>query len=351
MADRETFRKDIETLICHLARRPGASMHLVWSSVGSGKTHALHYMAHIARSKHQGLLPIYTEFPRSAKGFLDLYSNYISGIDLEYLANACFELKDQSRRAELHKELKFAFPDLLNALEMFYVGEDEDKEVVSRWIRTDPEDLRELKERGINRRIDRPEEALKVMRWASKLLTAKAEYEDTLFRFIWMIDEYQRIETLRSPVRDEINGCLQAAFNRCPKSLTIMLSFSGKPEKKLPGWVSPELADRIGAEKTLLLPELGEKEAFVFVRDLLAQFRDSGKTPPDPLFPFTGQSTRDVVKLIMQKGELRPRRLMEGFNAVLQEAEIKIELGELAAIDTKFAEAIMKDMVFAEVDE
>src|SRR5207253_600399 len=76
IADRHAFRQELANLVRNLARRPGASFHLIWSWLGSGKTHALHYMGHLCRSEHTGLLPIYTEFPRSPRGFVDLYASF-----------------------------------------------------------------------------------------------------------------------------------------------------------------------------------------------------------------------------------------------------------------------------------
>jgi hypothetical protein len=73
IADRVTLRKDVEILLSSLENRPTSDIQLIWSWYGAGKTHTLFYMANQCSNRHQRLLPIYTELPREAKGFVDLY--------------------------------------------------------------------------------------------------------------------------------------------------------------------------------------------------------------------------------------------------------------------------------------
>ncbi len=71
------------------------------------------------------------------------------------------------------------------------------------------------------------------------------------YRLIWILDEYQRIEALPKRVRDEINSSLHSVFNTCPTGLSLLLSFSGKPEPgNLPPWLTPELKSRISENET-----------------------------------------------------------------------------------------------------
>src|SRR5438445_7817036 len=64
-------------------------------------------------------------------------------------------------------------------------------------------------------------------------------------RLLWVIDEFQRIGTCSASARSEVSTALHTLLNMTPTNLTLMLSFSGRPSKKLPEWLSPELADRV----------------------------------------------------------------------------------------------------------
>src|SRR6266851_4373781 len=76
LAGRPQLREDISALLRGLSRRDTASMHVLWSWLGAGKTHSLYYLINQSKSinttEHVQLCPIYTEFPKRARGFFDL---------------------------------------------------------------------------------------------------------------------------------------------------------------------------------------------------------------------------------------------------------------------------------------
>ncbi len=78
MADRKQLTQDIRVLLRNLSRRPTSSMHLMWAWFGAGKTHTLHHIEHLCKSEFDSITPIYVEFPRGAKSFLDVYRSFIS---------------------------------------------------------------------------------------------------------------------------------------------------------------------------------------------------------------------------------------------------------------------------------
>ena len=97
-----------------------------------------------------------------------------------------------------------------------------------------------------------------------------------------------------------------------------------------------------------MLPE----EAVGFVRDVLGQFRvpEFGHLPP--YFPFTEDTCRVIIDEVSKKDELKPRAIMHAFNAVLQEADPKMEAVEINIISPEFAKRVLVDyVVFVDREE
>lgn len=88
LADRTTLRADVESLLVSLENRPTSTIHLMWSWYGAGKTHTAFYLANLCTQKHESLRPIYTECPRDAKGFPDLYRVTAAQFSIEELVDA-----------------------------------------------------------------------------------------------------------------------------------------------------------------------------------------------------------------------------------------------------------------------
>jgi len=170
-------------------------------------------------------------------------------------------------------------------------------------------------------------------------------------RIIWMIDEFQQVGASK-PVAREVNNCLHSIFNRCPNSLSLFISFSGRPEKSYPSWLSPELADRIGVQRVVLLPPLSREEAKVFVQDALDHFRPASVTDSPGLFPFE-ENTVDMILDLIEKDrrEIRPRNIMQYFTAVLEVAEPLLEAGQLEMIGQGFARECLKDRLLEDPTE
>jgi hypothetical protein len=77
------------------------------------------------------------------------------------------------------------------------------------------------------------------------------------------------------------------------------------------------------------------------VRDVLSFFRPEGTTC-DPFFPFTEASVNEILKMMQQnKLELKPRAIMQFFTAVLEQADQRIEGGELKTISAGFVQGTL----------
>jgi hypothetical protein len=252
------------------------------------------------------------------------------------------------------RRLQLELPDLSLALKKFLGAPEVEQDVCVRWLRGGDVDKKLLRSVGLSKSIVSSEDAVSVFCACLDTINTAADLNQSAgIRLIWLIDEYQRIKSCRSAVRDEINTAIHSVFNRAPKNLSIVISFSGRPEeKRWPEWLSPEIRDRIGViSNVLLLPPLGHDEAGHFVRDVLGFFRSEGAVC-DRFFPFTQDSVHEVLKLMQQKKvELKPRAIMQFFTVVLEEAEPKIESGDLKEISPKLVQEVLKQHQYREVEQ
>ena len=92
-------------------------------------------------------------------------------------------------------------------------------------------------------------------------------------------------------------------------------------------------------------------EALLFVREVLAQFRNADTTVPDAFFPFTESSSRSIIAKVQAKGELRPRSVMQAFSAVLESADLQIEARTIDSVSPDFAKHVLESYTFVSKDE
>jgi hypothetical protein len=355
MADRERLQREVDILLQNLSRRTPSTIHLMWAWFGAGKTHTLRHLEYISRERYNCFMPIYTDLPRVTKGFFDLYRLTISHVDLERVKTAFEEIYTHKDGGNFLKKLQFDFPDLSLTLKKLLGAAESEQDTCIRWLRGENLAQRTLKTVGISKPISFTEEAVNVLAWLIQIPNQAATLSGGAgVRVIWMLDEYQRIKDCRPAVRTEINNALHAVFNRSPVFLSIIISFSGHPqEKKWPEWLSPEIRDRIGVvSNALLLPPLGRDEAVKFVKDVLGFFRPSQSDHVEPFFPFTEGSANEVLKLMSQKKvEIKPRSIMQFFTAVLEEADKRIENGEMTDIAERFVADVLSHQDFRESEK
>ncbi len=350
IADRKQLCDEIEGLLSTLSRQDTSSIHLVWSWFGAGKTHTLYYFANRANrgaSDHQQLRAVYSEFPKAARSFVDLYRSFAAGLDFDEVIDAYLEIATSPTAEKFKRVVTMASPDLFTALHVLATGTVKDQMTAMRWLRGDTLAASEFRQVGIAQRIGTSEEASRILAAIIRLFSLAAQSRRRrISRVLWLIDEFQRIERLPKRLLHEISTGLHSTFNATPTGLAIVLSFSGRPEKTLPSWLTPELRDRIARTKVLILPPMLADDGIEFVKNVLERFRiPEYPKITDPYFPFTAESSQAILEIIQLHEELKPRSIMLAFGAVLQEAEPLIERQELETISPWFAERSLKEYV------
>lgn len=354
LADREQLGTDISTLLSNLSRRDASSIHLFWAWFGAGKTHTLYYLANHARQiakqpLSNALYPVYTEFPKSARGFTALYRSFAAGLDVDELIDAYLEVRTCPYSDRFEKELMFSSPDLFNALRVLAMGERRDQITALRWLRGEKLPIAQLRTVGISQKLSSAENAVKIIAALISMFSYAARAQGRPGSLVlWMIDEYQRITQTGSRALDEVSTGLHSTFNACPRGLSLFLSFSGRPRSKLPQWFSRELQDRIGRTKVMILPPMRLEEALVFVRDVLDHFRLARFRHSSPYYPFSERACKMIIEQIGRQSEIKPRAIMQAFDAVLQEADSKIEAGEIDIVSAEFAARALEESVVFE---
>ena len=350
LAAREQLDRDVKGLIESLARRDTSSIHIFWAWFGAGKTHTLHYLSHLARKAsaedgYNALYPVYTEFPKGARSFVELYRAFIFALDVDDIIDAFLQASTAPSARDFQRRAERQSLDFWVALQILCTGEPRQRQVATRWLRADAVPLANLRQIGVSQRIEGAEQATTVLSLVVEMLNVSARTQGWPgARVIWLLDEFQRIQRAATRGIEAINAGLHSTFNACPTGLSLVFSFSGTPQASgLPDWFSPELRDRIGRTRPMLMPPLSNDEARLFVKELLAHFRNGSAPGGNELFPFTDASCELVVKRVRSDVGLKPRALMQAFGAVLDAAEPLLHRGEIQKIEPDFANEILTD--------
>lgn len=350
IADRQQFREDVEKLLRNLSRQNASSIHPLWSWFGAGKTHTLYYLSNrAAQIQNQGtsnLRTIYSEFPRNPGSFVDVYKSFALKLEQEVLSEAYLEICTSSKASSLERELSSVSPDLVSALKVLVIGGASDQDMVMRWLRAEAIPVADCRKLGISKKITSSEESSRILIAILQMFNLFANSQGQVdSRLIWLLDELQRIDKLAPRIRNEINTGLHSTFNACPTGFSMILSFSGQPSETLPEWFSPELKDRVGITKVMILPPMQIADALQFVKDVLAHSRTPESTDIDPYFPFSEQTSRVIIEDLKQKKKLKPRAIMQAFHQVLLEADPRIEANEIQTATPELARKVLAELV------
>lgn len=358
LAARPQLDQDVRDLIQRLTRRDTSTIHLFWAWFGAGKTHTLHYLSHKAREAsekagYNALYPVYTEFPKGIRSFVELFQAFVFALDVDAIIDAFLHASTAPFAIDFQRRAQRQSLDFWVALQILCTGEPRQQQVATRWLRADSVPLPDLRRIGVSRRIESAEQATTVLSLLVEMLNVAATSRGWPgARVIWLLDEFQRIRGSGARGVEAINAGLHSTFNACPTGLSLVFSFSGTPQPSgLPDWFSPELRDRIGLTRAMVMPLMSTDQARRFVKEVLAQFRDGSPPGGNELFPFTDGTCKFVVERVKSSAGLKPRALMQAFGAVLEVAEPSLETGELELVEPEFAEAVLTEYQVVSPDE
>ena len=332
-ADRRQVLETVYSLLNFLVRRKPSTINLIWAWYGTGKSHTLKHMVHLCGTKFRSLLPIYTEYPKTVKSFLDLYVYFISELGVDFIAEVGIELLHSEKAVQIKRALLSISHDFVSALELL----KKDEILAKRYLMAEKLHVSLLSKHGIGKRIETSDDAVKSMSCIVKML----ELSGRCNRVVWMIDEFQRIGSERTAVSEDINTGLHSVYNACPNSFSIFLSFSIREKEKMFKYLSKELIDRIGIQKVIEIPKMDAQDAFTFVSDLLYEFRPDPESIPSTFYPFEDDAVQFIIALLEKTSELKPRAIMQYFNAVLEAADMPIAHGQIKSINIEFARKIL----------
>jgi hypothetical protein len=335
-ADRREVLDDIHVILNGLSRRDQSSINLLWAWFGAGKSHTMKHMQHLCRHTYTEVLPIYTELPRRISSFLDLYKFFVDALGSELVRELAIDVYLKNTDLEIIKKLKSTYEEFSRMLEHLATGNDEEELIAWRWLSVKSVRNSEFRKYGIAKRIEHSDDAVRALSALVQLINASQRFS----RVLWMIDEFQRIGLAQKEVLGDVNSGLHSVFNSAPVGFSLMLSFSVKQQESIYNILSSELRDRIGISKIIKIPKMNEQEAITFISDLLFEFRSGKENLHDPYFPFTEESIKYLIIMISQSAEIKPRSIMQYFNAVLERAEPLIEIGQLKNIDIKFIQHV-----------
>jgi hypothetical protein len=331
-ADRKEILDDVQIILNTLKRRDQSTINLLWAWYGEGKSHTLKHISYLCRTAFNDLLPVYTEFPRTIRSFLDLYVYFVTGLGEKVI-------KELAAEGGSDEEIVTIYPEFNKAVKMMRSKSLPQQRIGVRWVMGSPTLATTTKKSGLTKPIENSDDAVRAMTCLMRMVKLSTKYH----RILWMIDEFQRIRTEKPEVYEDLNTGLHSVFNACPNNLSMFLSFSVKQQQDIFALLSKEIIDRIGIQKIIAIHPLSAKEALTFVSDLMHEFRAEGSATESPFFPFDEDAVKFIISLIEKNSELKPRAIMQYFNAVMEQADFRIARGEIQSVDLEFAKGILLD--------
>lgn len=319
-AGRDSVRRELKLLLRNYSRAQASSINLLWAFFGAGKTHFLKHLAWQAEVNYPGQIQtFYSVFPKTIRNFMDMHRILARNWDAQLLLDSYTALENQGLTRTMNIDEEF-----LTACRSLAIRPELAPTILD-WLRAGKPTLREIREAGMSQRIDSSERAVDVCAAALKLITRG----QGLNRVVWMIDEFQRIGELRTQQRNDVNIGLHSVFNELPSGFSLLLSFSFGEARNIKYLLSDEVLDRANMERFFQLPLMSQDEAVEFVLELLRLHR-LPESEVEDAFPFEKDAIEALIQAVDEdpRLQLKPRTLMQVFNAVLSEADLLIEEGD-----------------------
>lgn len=319
---REEARRRFRSLLRTVNRVDTSRIVLLWASFGAGKTHALRHLKFLSQEQ-DNVRGLYVVTPRSIKSFVDLYRAVIEAAIAEGLID--------DLGLALHRRLgpSGGATILERSLIRLVAFSPRQSEPVLSWLRADKVGMRELRDVGISSRLETSADAIETLDELIHLL--RQEMGENL---LLMLDEIQELGELNPSRLDEAVGGLHKVFDRNTEGLTLILSFTTASQQTVARIIGETLYER--RSELLTLPPMSGEEGLEFVKGLIESWSID---PTESPLPFQAQAIEAVVDQLSreQGGEINPRELIRAFDAILRQADLDIDDGEITWIDADYA--------------
>lgn len=311
---RPVLKGQIDEYLGVLKLRPQSTVDVIWAAFGSGKTHFLLYLAQQAQEANKSV-PWYCVTPKAARNLGEFYQAIGNTIPIALLTRA-ISIVDQ--RKELDSDFRNVFRSL-------YLGSSEQKSVATSWIRGQPTNLRTARALvDIPFKLEGTHEILQLLSAIGRVITKSGA------RFILLLDEYQRIRTLKTGVRDTVGAIFLDLFNSVPRGVSLLFSCSAIQQVAAFQVIPPELHDRMRGRRAFAIPAMEVEEGYEFASDLMKLQRPEGFSGT-ALAPFSKETLELAISSLTASSQanLTPRRLMQ----VLDNALSRVLLGKRSRVE------------------
>lgn|GEM_PF-2176466 len=341
-AARPGLKKEIDRLRLRLGRHQAVSLHLLWADFGAGKTHTLLYIKQEADAGRFGeVLPLYSVLPKGCREFIDIYRAVVRAIPPRLIRNAYQAALQSVGREKLDETLADVWLSLPKCFQAISIGSEPQQRVALGWLHAETGvTARDLHGLSILGRIRSTDEAVLALCGIVRLFNLAGSR-----RVLLMVDEFQRVETLRRQQQEDINAGLHGFFNACGQGMSLLLSFSFGVESNIRHFLNPELLSRADPLR-ISIPKLSIEEGEAFLTDLLAQARD-----PEAPRVFGADLVPTIVSSVAAKFALTPRRLVKAAGLVFELASIEFDDGTLAELEGRYVSQLVANGEFARIDD
>jgi hypothetical protein len=305
---RDSVRQRLERLCHSYSKRPDSSLDMIWANFGSGKSHALFYLAHLVKERcGENIISAFVEMPDQLQHFIDLYRRIVLNLPLSKISKLVLDTLPPTSN-----------PNLVRAAAALVHGSSFEKALAEQWLHAERPHLRDLKKAtNIDTRIDNDAIACDVL---SDMITSMAK---SGLRLLLLLDEFQRVRILPQRARNSLLSNLRSLFTRNATGLAVVLAVGSRVESSATELLPPELLSLMGMRPPVPLPEFSEAEARDFLLGRLAFFRPPGYSGA-PSAPFGPIAIDKTLALIHSKNTARliPRTILQTFGNLYDEASI-----------------------------
>src|SRR5207249_1418865 len=136
--------------------------------------------------------------------------------------------------------------------------------VAAAWMQGRPINLRTARALvDVPFKLDGPQEILNLLIAIARVVSKSGG------RFMLLLDEYQRIRTLKAALRETVGAIFLDLYNAVPRGVSLLFSCSGTQQAVAFQSIPPELHDRMRGRRPFAIPAMVGEEAYEFATDLI----------------------------------------------------------------------------------